>query len=609
MNKSGCYEIVSGNPEVPGAYQTPEGINIAVCVPEGDETFLVLTGRDGTESGRIALTGEYRTGDIFAVLLKGEDPGDFGYYLLSDGEKKTDRFACRVTKGVCRAMPASYDWGDDASPGIPVNDLMIYKFHVRGFTKKAGKKTKYRGTFRGAAEKIPYIAGLGFNAVELMPAYGFEDELKVQPYSGIDGGSGQAKTTGNYWGYAENNCYFAPKQSYSSQEDSVSEMREMVREFHRAGIEVYMEIYFPASVDPFTAARAVRFWKMMYHIDGFHLVGEGVPTSSLVRDPLLSDTKLMLERVDSNWIYGGEAPSSKHIIEYNQDFQNAGRAVLKGDEGQAESFAGFIRRNPSTHAFVNYMANVNGFTLLDSVSYDWKHNEANGEGNQDGTSFNLSWNCGAEGATRKKSIRRLRVRQIKNALTYVFLSQGIPLLYAGDEMMNTQGGNNNAYCCDSPVGWTDWNDTAEAREVRDFVKKLVSLRRDNRIFHMKRELRGTDYRSFGYPDISFHDSRAWVAIRDFVTRTLAVLYCGLYTRLENEEGDDFFYVAYNYYWDAHPFALPDLPKGYRWYMELVTSDEEESLEGSALSDQKFFECAPRTTAVLRGRREDEPGGI
>ena len=597
-----------GDPESLGALAVFCGINFAAAIPDELPAELVLTDLKGHVTEKIELPASERTGEVSSVFLKGVKPEETGYYYIIDGIKTMDPYACRIANGICYPLSDSFDWEDEKAPQIPVNDLCIYKLHVRGFTKKAGSSVKHKGTFAGLAEKIPYITGLGFNAVELMPVYEFDSFLSVRPYADAEtaaDGTVKAQQARNFWGYAENNYYFAPKEEYSATGNSIREFRSLVKEFHKAGVEVFMEMYFPPKTEPFLALRAVRYWKSVYHIDGFHFIGEGTPVSWLVSDPLLKKTKLMLERVDAGWIYSGQTPKYRNLLEYNDDFLRTGRSLLKGDEGQIDAFSVNIRRNPQTHAFVNYMANVNGFTLYDMVCYDFKHNEANGEGNQDGTFQNFSWNCGSEGPSRKKNVRALRLRQLKNALCYVFLSQGVPLLYAGDEMLNTQNGNNNAYSSDNPTGWTDWSASKDAEEIRGFVKMLTALRKNHHILHMPKELKGTDYKGYGFPDISFHDSKAWVSARDYVTRTLAVLYCGMYTRCENLPDEDFFYVAYNAYWDAHPFALPVLPKGYAWYCMFITSEPGSDSQGEKLlKDQKFCECPPRTVCLLTGKKTE-----
>lgn len=600
--KNMTFEVKPGNPETLGVVLHSDGINFAAAIPDELEAKLIVTDLNGKEIRRIDLPVSGRTGEVSSVFLTGADPESIAYFYEIDGKHFLDPYAVRIRGEICYPACRSFDWESEKAPCIRTEDLAVYKLHVRGFTKKAGSGVKHRGTFTGLAEKIPYIRDLGFNAVELMPVYEYDDILEVKPFSEAETnaeGKTEARISGNYWGYAEVNRYFAPREKYAATQDASYEFCSMVKAFHDAGIEVILEMYFPPKTDPFLALQAVRHWKSYYHVDGFHFIGEGTPVCWLVSDPLLKKTKLMIERVDPSW-YGGNIPKSRHLLEYNSDFEHVGRSLLKGDEGQIGTFSAYIRRNPQTHSYVNYMANVNGFTLFDAVCYDRKHNEANGEGNLDGSDINCSWNCGVEGPSRKKAVRELRLRQIKNALAYVFLAQGVPLLYAGDEMLNSQGGNNNAYSSDDPTGWVDWNSSAAALEVRNFVKKLLEIRKDHKIFHMRRELRGTDYRGLGYPDISFHDSSAWVSEREFMTRTLAVLLGGMYTREENLPEDDFFYIAYNAYWEKHPFALPVLPKSYTWELFLDTGEGTEAKDHAEISDQKYCECPPRSVSVLRG---------
>lgn len=607
----GRYKVLPGRPGQTGARFDGRGISFTYAVPEGAEAALILTdpAHETVVLDRIDLPADERTGLVSAVYLEGAAPEDFGYYYEVDGKPAVDPYAAEIRKGVCRVIREDYDWQGAKEPMHRLTDLMIYKLHVRGFTKKL-KTVRAKGTFAGVAEQIPYLKELGFNAVELMPVYDFDETLRVQPFSNAktdESGKAKAVALKNYWGYAEKNHFFAPKASYAYTADPVTELREMVKALHMAGIEVILEMYFPEGTEPFMAMHAIRFWKTAYRVDGFHFIGAGVPVRAIVRDPLFANTCLMFEYADVTRFLGPNVPKRRNILICNDDFEHTARALLKGDEGQTGDFAQKLRCNPPTHAFAHYMANVNGFTLFDSVSYDRRHNEANGEDNCDGTSWNYSWNCGVEGPSRKKNVRQLRLRQVRNALLYTFLAQGVPLLYAGDESLNTQNGNNNAYASNDSVGWTDWGTGKDAEDLRSFVKALTAFRKAHPIFHMEGELRGTDYRSLGCPDISFHDEKAWVCSFENVARTLAVMYNGRYTREEGLPEDDFFYVAYNAYWDAHPFALPTLPAGYKWYPAIRTGapagEEFAGKDALPCDDQKYCEAPPRSVTVLIGKAD------
>ncbi len=590
--------ISTGDPYYLGARFVEGGINFAFAVSDEAEAFLVLQGVRGDDKEiRIPLPADERTGDISAVQVRCS--GDVRYYYEVEGRKVLDPYAMIISDGSCRVDAGHWDAGEDKAPGWPVSELMIYKLHVRGFTKKA-KKVKNKGTFAGLAAMASYIAELGFNAVELLPVYEFDETLKLQPFAETTREGNPPK---NYWGYARSNYYFAPKGSYSASADSAREVREMVKALHRAGIEVILEFYFPAETDPCMAMQAVRHWKSAYHIDGFHFVGDGTPVSALVRDVLLTGTKLIFENVDGGWVYGSKRPRRRNLLTENDGFEHTARSFLKGDENRTWEMSELIRRNPDTHGVIHYGANVNGFTLLDTVSYNIKHNEKNGENNDDGTFLNYSWNCGMEGPSRKRNIRKLRLRQIRNLLAYTFLAQGVPLLMAGDENLNTQEGNNNAYSSDDSLGWTDWNTTRDAEGLRSFVKKLTAFRRNHPIFHMEKEFRGSDYKSYGAPDISWHDDTAWVCSFEQDSRTFAVMYNGMYAVKEDGSRDDYFYVAYNALWTPHSFALPAIP-GFLWFPVLNTANlaggEFAPEDAGALEDQKYLEAPARSVVVLRG---------
>ncbi len=599
----------AGNPEILGAKVYADGINFAVVVPDDLEAYLVL--QEGSETRRILLPVNERIGEISTVLVQGISSENLGYYYLIDGQKHLDPFAREIRDGICFCGQSEFDWQAEKPINRPIQDMMIYKLHVRGFTKKKGSGASHRGTFRGVIEKIPYIQELGFNTVELMPIYEWDDSLKVLPPFAKAEPAGVAiedvVTPRNYWGYAEKNYYYAPKQSFSSVDDSVFEVKEMVRSLHAAGIEIIMELYFPEKTWPQDAQQTVRFWKNQYHIDGFRFVGAGVPVESLVRDPMLKRTKMFFENIDSGWIYGDQVPKYKHLIESNNQFMETARCFVKGDEGKIFRFAELLRKNPESVGVVNYLAAVNGFTLTDTVSYDWKHNEENGEDNQDGPAFNYSWNCGVEGKTRKKAVTTLRSKQLRNMLSYLFLAQGIPMLMAGDECGNTQLGNNNAYSSDNLIGWLDWSKSKQDLSLRDFVAKMIQFRKDHPILHMENGLRGIDYMNLGYPDVSYHDSRAWMNSFDYASRTIGVMYCGMYAKKEDGQSDDFIYAAFNAYWEAHEFGLPTLPAGYEWQVAIDTSASQgeefkELLPDSPLENQKLITAEARSVLVLIGRK-------
>ena len=602
------YNVSAGDPLMPGTYETSKGLNFAVTIPDDLPASLVLTTEDGSREVQVIdLPVSLRCGEVASVTLSGRHTSPIAYYYVIDGVRTIDPCARRIVEGVCYTDPERFNWGGDVSPKIPLSDMIIYKLHVRGFTKGKGSGVLSKGTFRGLTQKIPYLRELGINAVELMPAYEWDDELKGRAGKRREAEDLPKK---NYWGYSEKNCYFAPKQLFSSKDDSVTEFKRMVKSMHAAGIEVILEMYFPGDADRLTAIRALHFWKTVYHVDGFHVIGAGVPREALAWDPLLSRTKLFFDWIDIGRVYQGKIPKTRHIAICNGYYQSEARRFLKGDAGLSEAFRMTQRANPATHAIVHYAANVDGFTLADAVSYNARHNEANGEMGEDGTSDNNSWNCGVEGRTRKKPVIELREKQIKNALAYVLLSQGVPLIYAGDEFGNTQGGNNNAYASDNTVGWVSWRLAKRNKEITDFVKMLISFRKEHGILHTERELRGNDYRGLGIPEISWHDTKAWYTDQSAESRSFAVMYNGAYAEKSGGRTDDIIYVCYNAHWECHTFALPRLPQGMHWNT-LFTTDEagfEEAEKGfvrwakeDALKD--IAVRLERTIAGLEAHRE------
>ena len=322
---------------------------------------------------------------------------------------------------------------------------------------------------------------------------------------------------------------------------------------------------------------------------------------------MLAENKLLCPGLDTGRIYGNTVPLRKHLGEYNRGFQDSMRRFLKGDEDQISSFQYYVKRNPSACGVIQYMANHDGFTLADLVSFDYRHNEANGEGNRDGSSYNYSWNCGAEGPTRRTAILELRKRQMRNAVLLLMLSQGTPLLYGGDELGNSQEGNNNAYCQDNETGWVDWGKARKFSGFTGFVKDVIRFRKAHPILHTSRELRATDYRSLGWPEISFHSEKAWFVNRENTCREIGVLYCGSYAGETEKEQDDFIYVIYNMHWQEHSFALPDLPEGQRWHLAVDSGrkDQEAVIPPGCeipLTEKKSLKAGPRRILVLIGKQ-------
>lgn len=611
--------VLEGNYQKLGVSKESDGVNFAAAVGGRHDVKLLLY-KKGTKEvqAEYAFSKEPLIGDVYAVKLANLNWDELEYNFVSDGRVFLDPYARLITgresfgtksedesgHGVrCGFAFDSYDWADDKQPDIHFEDVIAYQLHVRGYTKHISSKVHHKGTFLGLTEKIPYLKDLGVNQVKLMPSYEF-DEVKEQhrqmnnmSYSNVQSDAQDI----NYWGYEKGN-YFAPKRAYASGEDAVREFKNMIHSFHQNEIEVILEFYFPKDVHSRLVLDCLTFWVTEYHVDGFHILADQALCDMLAQDPFLSKTKLLGVYFPTEEMYhAADMPENLNLAECNDGFLIDIRRFLKGDEDQLNQFTYRIRRNPVGRGIINYITNHDGFTLWDLVSYDEKHNEENGEQNRDGTSYNYSWNCGIEGKSRKKKIVELRQRQMKNAFLLLLLSQGTPMILAGDEMANSQNGNNNPYCQDNEISWVNWNNAKKDQELFEFVKSIIAFRKSHKIFHMPYELRVMDTVSCGYPDISYHGNRAWYGAFEHTNRQVGVMYCGFYA------GEDvFFYIAYNMHWVEHEFALPHLPENLRWHTAVDTGRTEGGSvypdgEEPVLDVQNMFSVPSRTIVVLIGR--------
>ncbi len=653
-----------------GISKVEKGIQFAVYAPVSKEVRLKLY-RPGKKTAEytVSLGKEYKIANVFSVVIEGVELEGMEYTFEINNKEMADSYAAKVTGmdkwgirskreeelGVRSVVNVetglSYEedkewealWNEDESPKLPFCDVILYQMHVRGFTKHTSSKIEEKGTFKGIERKIPYLKELGVTSLLLLPAYEFDEQVKEEDLSDItkmhlekykdvkmdaedmvgainidafvkgEDAVEQSDKKVNYWGYSDEAWYFAPKTSYAyDKKNPKKEFKELVAALHKEGMELLMDMHFAKDTNPALIMDCLRHWILEYHVDGFRINDYVVPSYMAAKDPVVGSVKLLA----NSWIEDQLPKESleKNLAEMNDGFMNNVRCFLKGDEGQVAEFLHHTKRNPAKTAVINYVACNNGFTLHDMVSYDMKHNEANGENGRDGNDFNYSWNCGAEGKTRKKNILELRKKQMKNALLMLFLSQGTPMLLAGDEFADTREGNNNPYCQDNEISWLNWNLEKKNKEHLDFVKELIAFRKAHPILHMPKELRATDYATVGYPDISFHGTKAWYPEDVYYNRMAAVMLAGKYAQIagkncDNEgssgkkqakEEDDTFYLAYNMHWEEHEFALPTLMNEEKWEVVIDTGRtvvDKQPLERSCM-------LQPRSVVVLVAKEQE-----
>jgi len=544
--------------------------NFSVAVPEGQTCELIIY-KKGARTSAFSQKMPYSdvAGNLHFLSVVLEQPEDYEYCYKIGGKIVPDPYGkafsgrehWSVSKGKekrklrTRIVTDTFDWGKSQFPHLKKEDVIAYSLHVRGFTKHSSSGVAHKGTFDGVTEKLPYLQKLGINQIHLMPVYEFDENQRHV----------------NYWGYGKA-YFFAPKASYAAG-DPVNEMKSLVRQMHLAGIEVILEMPFTEGTTFSLILDCLRYWVMQYHVDGFIVNPYICNPDELAKDPVLAKSK---------------------ILKKEDGFQNVMRRFLKGDEGMIRDVICQLK-NQDTQLY-NYIASHNGFTLCDVVSYDGKHNEANGENNLDGPDYNYSWNCGAEGNSRKKAVNELRKNQIFNAFFLLLFAQGMPCILSGDEFMNTQKGNNNAYCQDNLISWLDWNQLSRREELYTFVCRLIALRKAC-MKQTAKKSEDTMGRS-GIPQISYHGEDAWQMPAGRASRQLGVFY-----HEECTEKD--FYIAYNMHWLSHSFALPSLPKGMEWVCIAGTKegvlDEKEAVP---VKDKKV-QLEERTIKVFVGRQAKE----
>ena len=606
-----------------GATVNKKGVQFTFAVQAGKKAGVNLYHRESQKKYFISAEKKYQTGNLYSIYVGGICPADYDYTLQYDEVEILDPYVKKVSghehwgsqmkKAGADGVRGRLDFSvggmeRDVMPEISYENLYLYQLHVRGFTKHTSSGVKKKGTFKGIEEKIPYLKELGVNGILALPIYDFNEVLEngledvTREHLKRYGKKGEEveetiEERLNYWGYTKRAAWFAPKASYAgNSEQPEKELKELIQRLHEEKILFLMEMYFPEGTSPVLIQECLRYWILEYHVDGFRVNDNVAPMQVLAADPVIGSVKLLANNWDENAIYGAEQmPAERVLAEANDSFLIHMRSFLKSDEGEIGAVLYHTRRNPERKAVINYITQFNTFTLQDLVSYDVKHNEENGENGRDGTDFNYSWNCGVEGKTRKKAVLALRKKQVKNALLLLYLSQGTPMLLAGDEFGNSQEGNNNAYCQDNPITWLNWNLLKTNQEVFQFVKNLITLRKEHTILHKAEEFTGRDYISCGCPDISYHGTKSWYLDDSNYSRVVGIMLCGSYALIDKKNQDWDFYFAYNFHWEPHEYELPMPNGGGVW--EIL-----EDTSGQAVLDEKVLMVPERTAVLMAAKR-------
>ena len=671
-----------------GATIIPGGVNFTVQSHGADSIELLLFHRGAEEPfAELKFPDNYRIGFVYSMIVFGLDVEEFEYAYRVDGpydEEKGLRFDrtkilldpyARAVTGQsrwghknnvrhgyrARVVRSNFDWGRERTSQIPMEDLIIYETHVRGFTKDPSSGTACPGTFHALKEKIPYLKNLGINAVELMPIFEF-DEMR-------DARLIDENQLLDYWGYNPVS-FFAPNTSYCSALEynrEGLELKNMIKELHDNGIEVILDVVFNHTAEgnelgPCFSFKGfdnnvyymltpegkyynfsgcgntlncnhpvvqemildcLRYWVIEYRVDGFRfdlasILGrneDGVPMNqppllrNLAFDSILGNVKLIAEAWDAGGLYQvGSFPSWKRWAEWNGRYRDNMRCFLKGDAGMAHIAAQRMIGSPDLYdpvyrggnASVNFLTCHDGFTLYDLYSYNQKHNEANGWGNTDGYNDNNSWNCGTEGSTDDPDILALRIRMIKNACTVLMCSRGTPMFLSGDEFGDTRYGNNNPYCQDNEISWLDWTllEKEPNRDLFEFFRYMITFRKKHP--SIRKDLEPS---YIGFPSMSVHGLTPWEPDAPESSYAASVLFAGYD---EDTRKEDLVYVAVNSHWQTAELTLPDLPEGYAWKIAVNTGDplQQTFEEGEMPAAGKQLLLGERSVIVFVGENLD-----
>ena len=607
--------------------------------------------------------------DPYAKAIEGNIDGDeslYSYWFKSPEDVTSMNTLDSSPHSMKAAVVNPYfDWGNDQHPNISYHDSVIYEAHVRGMTNlNLDVPPDIRGTYAGLAypSVIEYLRKLGVTAIELMPIHQFVNDSFLQE-----------KGLSNYWGY-NTIGFFAPHNAYSSsgqRGEQVNEFKSMVKAYHRAGMEVILDVVYNHTAEgnnlgPTLSFKGIdngayyrlvdndrrhyfdttgtgnsllmrsphalqlitdslRYWVTEMHVDGFRfdlaatLARQFQEVDKLSaffdiveQDPVISRVKLIAEPWDlgSGGYQVGGFPSS--WSEWNGRYRDCVRDFWRSQPSTLPEFASRLMGSSDLYqmngrrpvASVNFITAHDGFTMNDLVSYNEKHNDANGEGNRDGESNNRSWNCGVEGPTTIKDVNDLRQQQMRNMFATLLCSQGIPMICGGDEVARTQQGNNNAYCQDNAISWTNWDLDDSQKDLLEFVSKLIHLRLEHPVLHRRRFFTG---REPGDPDdkipqVEWMDHTGSIMDMEDWSNTHAfsvMIYLNGSDIPEadwygNQMVDNNFILIFNAHYEPIMFTLPDERYGKKWRLVVDTHNP----KGPELNYEAGFAITAQSRSFL-----------
>ena len=607
--------------------------------------------------------------DPYAKAIEGNIDGDeslYSYWFKSPEDVTSMNTLDSAPHTMKSAVVNPYfDWGNDQHPNISYHDSVIYEAHVRGMTNlNLDVPPDIRGTYAGLAypSVIEYLRKLGVTAIELMPIHQFVNDSFLQE-----------KGLSNYWGY-NTIGFFAPHNAYSSsgqRGEQVNEFKSMVKAYHRAGMEVILDVVYNHTAEgnnlgPTLSFKGIdngayyrlvdndrrhyfdttgtgnsllmrsphalqlitdslRYWVTEMHVDGFRfdlaatLARQFQEVDKLSaffdiveQDPVISRVKLIAEPWDlgSGGYQVGGFPSS--WSEWNGRYRDCVRDFWRSQPSTLPEFASRLMGSSDLYqmngrrpvASVNFITAHDGFTMNDLVSYNEKHNDANGEGNRDGESNSRSWNCGVEGPTTIKDVNDLRQQQMRNMFATLLCSQGIPMICGGDEVARTQQGNNNAYCQDNAISWTNWDLDDSQKDLLEFVSKLIHLRLEHPVLHRRRFFTG---REPGDPDdkipqVEWMDHTGSIMDMEDWSNTHAfsvMIYLNGSDIPEadwygNQMVDNNFILIFNAHYEPIMFTLPDERYGKKWRLVVDTHNP----KGPELNYEAGFAITAQSRSFL-----------